>query len=73
MGSDPPSALSLLYIVTGTLIPNRIRKIVKSPLPAFDLNIEGEHSHYIQITFILLINGDERNHGSCNININDIL
>jgi hypothetical protein len=42
MGSDPPGAPSLLYIIIGTPIPNRMRKIVKSPLPAFDLNTEGE-------------------------------
>ena len=42
IGSNPPSVLSLLYIITGTLILNRIRKTIKSPLPAFNLNIKGE-------------------------------
>jgi hypothetical protein len=73
MGSNPPSAPSSPHTITGTPIPNRTRKIVKSPPPAFDPNTEGEQPHYVQITFIPFINGDERNHGSCNININDIL
>jgi hypothetical protein len=42
MGSNPPSAPSLLYIITGTPILNRTRKIIRLPLPAFDLNTEGE-------------------------------
>jgi len=37
--SDPPIALSLL---TRTPILNRTKKTVKSPLPAFDLNTEGD-------------------------------
>ena len=42
MGSNPPGALSSLYIIIGTPILNRTRKIVKSPPPTFDLNIKGE-------------------------------
>jgi hypothetical protein len=42
MGSNPPSALSSLYIIIGTPIPNQMRKIIKSPLPTFNLNIKGE-------------------------------
>jgi hypothetical protein len=47
MGSNPPGAPSSLHIITGTPILNRTRKIVKSPPPAFDLNIEGEQPHYV--------------------------
>ena len=47
MGFDPPSAPSLLYIIIGTPILNQIRKIIRSPPPAFDLNIKGEQPHYI--------------------------
>ena len=42
MGSNPPSAPSSLYTIIGTPILNQIRKIVKSPPPAFNLNIKGE-------------------------------
>jgi hypothetical protein len=47
IGFDPPSAPSLLYIIIGTPILNQIRKIIRSPPPAFDLNIKGEQPHYI--------------------------
>jgi hypothetical protein len=73
MGSDPPSAPSLPHTIIRTPIPNQTRKIVKSPPPAFDLNTKGEQPHYVQITFIPFINGDKRNYGSYNININNIL
>ena len=73
IGSNPPSAPSSPHIIIGTPIPNQTRKIVKSPPPAFNLNIKGEQPHYVQITFILFINGDERNYGSRNVNINNIL
>jgi hypothetical protein len=42
IGSNPPGALSLPHIITGTPIPNRTRKIIKLPPPAFNLNTEGE-------------------------------
>jgi hypothetical protein len=45
--SNLPSVLSLLYTITGTPIPNRTRKIIKSPLPAFNLNTEGEQPYYV--------------------------
>ena len=73
MGSNPPGALSSPYIIIRTTILNQTRKIVKLPPPAFDLNTEGEQPHYVQITFIPFINGDKRNHGSHNVNINNIL
>jgi hypothetical protein len=47
MGSNLPSALSSLYIITGTPIPNRTKKAIKSPPPMFNPNIEGEHLYYI--------------------------
>jgi hypothetical protein len=73
MGSDPPGAPSSPHTIIGTPIPNRTRKIIRSPPPAFDPNTEGEQPHYVQITFIPFINGDERNHGSRSVNINDVL
>jgi hypothetical protein len=73
MGSNPPSTPSSLYIITGTLIPNRTRKIIRLPPPAFNPNTKGEQLYYVQITFILFINSDKRNHGSRSININDVL
>ena len=42
IGSNPPSTPSLPHIIIGTPILNQIRKIVKSPPPAFNLNIKGE-------------------------------
>jgi hypothetical protein len=39
LGSNSPIALSSL---TGTPIPNRTKKTIKSPPPAFNLNIEGD-------------------------------
>jgi hypothetical protein len=47
MGSNPPGVLSSPHIITGTPIPNRIKKTIKSPPPIFDLNIEGEHPYYV--------------------------
>ena len=47
MGSNPPSIPSLLYIITGTPIPNRTKKTIKSPPPIFNPNIEGEHPYYV--------------------------
>jgi hypothetical protein len=47
IGSDPPSAPSSPHIITGTLIPNRTRKIIKSPPPTFNPNTEGEQPHYV--------------------------
>ena len=73
MGSNPPSAPSSPHTITGTPIPNRTKKAIKSPPPTFNPNIEGERPHYIQITFIPVLNGDEKKAGSYNININDIL
>jgi hypothetical protein len=73
MGSNPPSALSLLHIIKGIPIPNRTKKTIKLPPPIFDPNIEGEHLHYIQITFIPILNRDKKKASSYNININDIL
>jgi len=73
MGSDPPGAPSSPHTITGTPIPNRTKKTIKSPPPIFDPNIEGEHPHYVQITFIPVLNRDEKKAGSRNININDIL
>ena len=70
LGSDPPITLSSL---TRTPILNRTKKTVKLPPPAFDPNTEGDRPHYVQITFIPLINSNKRNHGSCNININNVL
>ena len=70
LGSDPPVAPSSL---TGTPIPNRTKKTIKSPPLAFNLNIEEDRPYYVQITFIPLINSNERNHGSRNVNINDVL
>jgi hypothetical protein len=46
IGFNLPSALSLLYIIIGTLILNQTRKIIRLPPPAFDLNIE-EQPYYI--------------------------
>jgi hypothetical protein len=70
LGSDPPITLSSL---TRTPILNRTKKTVKLAPPAFDPNTEGDRPHYIQITFIPLINSNKRNHGSRNVNINDVL
>jgi hypothetical protein len=47
IGSNPPSVLSSPHIIIGTPIPNRTRKIIRSPPPAFNLNIEGEQPHYV--------------------------
>ena len=47
IGSNPPSALSLLHIIIGTPILNQIRKIIRSPPPAFNLNTKGEQLYYV--------------------------
>jgi hypothetical protein len=73
IGSNPPSAPSSPYIIIGIPILNQTRKIIRSPLPAFDLNIKEEQPYYIQITFIPFINGNERNHSSYSVNINNVL
>jgi len=44
LGSNPPITLSLLI---RTPILNQTKKTIKSPLPAFDLNIEGDQPHYV--------------------------
>jgi hypothetical protein len=47
MGSNPPGAPSLLYIIIGIPIPNQTRKIIRSPPPAFNPNIKGEQPYYV--------------------------
>jgi hypothetical protein len=50
IGSDSPSALSLLYIIIGTPILNRIKKTIKSPPPVTGLaglQHQGLESEYI--------------------------
>jgi hypothetical protein len=71
--SNPLITPSSLYTLTRTPILNRTKRTVKSPPPTFDLNTKGEHPHYIKITFIPVLNKDERKVSSRNININDIL